>query len=101
MVKYGITLSDIEDDEKITCYEFPIKQKQYRQLFSQCYMNMFGNKKYQELHWYPYINEVRMTSLEYLEFKPFFDFYFSQYKKEKAKIHKNFLHAFVIKHDLF
>lgn len=42
-----------------------------------------------------------MTDIEYLDFKPFFEFHIRQYRKELKKMLETVQTAYIHKHDLF
>ena len=103
--KHGLTIEDLRN-EKRTTREFSIKNHDEIIIFNHCIINRFGCKSHVWEHHYMLKGDYRhiyadMTDIEYLDFKPFFEFHIRQYRKELKKMLETVQTAYIHKHDLF
>lgn len=103
--KHGLTIEDLRN-EKRTMRRFSIKNRDEIIIFNHCIINRFGLKSYVWNHHYALKRDYRhiladMTDIEYLDFKPFFEFHIRQYRKELKKMFETVQKAYIHKHDLF
>lgn len=103
--KHGLTVADLSN-EKRERREFSIRSRAERLVFSHCLLNRFGRNSYVRSHSYTYRNDHRhvyadMTDIEYLDFKPFFEFHINRYRKELKKMQETVNVAYIHKNNLF
>lgn len=88
--KHGLTIEDLKN-EKRERREFSIKSRNEILIFNHCIINMFGHSSAVWGRTYTYKRDYRhvyaeMTDIEYLDFKPFFEFHIKQFRKELKKM---------------
>lgn len=103
--KHGLTIEDLKN-EKRERREFSIKNRNEVLIFNHCILNMFGHDSVVWDRHYTYKRDYRhiyaeMTDIEYLDFKPFFEFHILQFRKELKKMLDAITSAYVNKHNLF
>ena len=106
--RYGLTLNDVDENQKQQ-YEFDVLKK-YHTLICNLFVNYFGgNERFNtDLHIYNYTfnkNKIAVkidcTPWEFVEFKELVDFHIKNCAREWRKIRKNFLSAYIAKHDIY
>lgn len=105
LAKHGLTIEDLKN-EKRERREFSVKSSNEALIFNHCIINRFGHNSYVWDNHYTYKRDYRhvyadMTDIEYLDFKPFFEFHVKQYRKELKKMLETVKSAYVNKHNLF
>lgn len=96
----GINLSDIEDNEKEQIVKFKVgRDNTMFTLFSQCFFRITGETtmKYRRFNSICY---VKMTSLQAAELGDLWNWHKAHFKKEFARMKKEFVVAYVGKHNL-
>lgn len=96
----GINLSDIEDNEKEQMVEFKVgRDDTMFTLFSQCFFRITGETtmNYRRFNSICYVN---MTSLQAAELGDLWNWHKAHFKKEFARMKKEFVTAYVVKHHL-
>lgn len=102
--KYGMTLEDICDNKTMR-RTFKYRNKEERSIIIQVFLSVLGSKSeafnestYNASKKAIYID---LTDLEYAEISDMVTFFKSQFNKEKKRLMKDILHAFVNKHNIF
>lgn len=102
--KYGMTLEDICENN-ISRRTFKYRNKEERTIIIQVFLSVLGSKSeafngstYSASKKTIYID---LTDLEYAEISDMVAFFKSQFNKEKKRLMKDILHAFVNKHNIF
>lgn len=103
--KHGLTIEDLKDERRER-REFSLKNRKEISIFYHCIANMFGKRSQVCENSYTFKHDYRhiyaeMTEIEYLDFKPFFEFHIKQYRKEYKKMIEAVSTAYVNKHHLF
>lgn len=96
----GINLSDLEDNEKPRIAEFKVgRDKDMLTLFSQCYFRITGETtlNYRLFNSTCYVN---MTPLQAAQLDDLWNWHKAHFKKEFARMKKEFVVAYVGKHHL-
>lgn len=102
--KYGMTLEDICEN-KVYRREFKYRNKEERTIIIQVFVSVLGSKS-KAFEESTYIASkktlyIDLTDLEYAEISDMVVFFKSQFNKEKKRLMKDILHAFVNKHNIF
>lgn len=105
LAKHGLTIEDLKN-EKRELREFSIKSSKEILIFSHCILKMFGHGSFVWKHHYTCKRDYRhiyakMTEIEFLDFKPFYEFHVRQFRKELKKMLETVRTAYIHKHDLF
>lgn len=105
LTKRGLTLEDLQNERREK-REFSIKNGKEILVFNHCILKMFGGKSHVWENHHTYKRDYRhiyadMTDIEYLDFKPFFEFHVKHFRKELKKMLEVAAGAYVNKHDLF
>lgn len=102
--KYGMTLEDICEN-KTSRRTFKYRNKEERTIIIQVFLSVLGSKSeafkgatYNASKKTIYID---LTDLEYAEISDMVAFFKSQFNKEKKRLMKDILYAFVKKHNIF
>lgn len=103
--KNGLTIEDLKN-EKRERREFSLKSGEEEYIFNHCIINMFGHHSHVWENHYRYKRDYRhiyaeMTDVEYLDFKPFFEFHVGNYRKELKKMVEAVRSAYIQKNHLF
>jgi hypothetical protein len=103
--KHGLTIEDLKN-EKRERREFSIKSRNEILIFNHCILNMFGHSSAVWGRTYTYKRDYRhvyaeMTDIEYLDFKPFFEFHIKQFRKELKKMIEATKSAYINRQNLF
>ena len=102
--KYGLTLEDLCGN-KTSRRTFKYRNKEERTIIIQVFVSVLGSKSeafkaatYNASKKTIYID---LTDLKYAEISDMVAFFKSQFNKEKKRLMKDILHAFVNKHNIF
>lgn len=102
--KYGLTLEDLYEN-KTSRRIFKYRNKEERQIIVQVFLSVLGSKSeafkastYNASKKTIYID---LTDLKYAEISDMVAFFKSQFNKEKKRLMKDILYAFVEKHNIF
>lgn len=102
--KYGLTLEDLYEN-KTSRRIFKYRNKEERKIIVQVFLSVLGSKSeafkastYNASKKTIYID---LTDLEYAEISDMVAFFKSQFNKEKKRLMKDILYAFVKKHKIF
>ncbi|WP_368260768.1 MULTISPECIES: DUF2786 domain-containing protein [Bacteroidales] len=102
--KYGLTLEDLYEN-KTSLRIFKYRNKEERQIIVQVFLSVLGSKSeafkastYNASKKTIYID---LTDLKYAEISDMVAFFKSQFNKEKKRLMKDILYAFVKKHNIF
>lgn len=101
--EYGINIEDFFDTNKIGQYVFKVGQgKDMMNLFARCVSYVCGDIKDMT---YRRISrssiELEVTSMQYAEILSLFNWHKGNYEREIKDFKKNFMSAYVGKHDLY
>lgn len=104
LLRHGLTLEDICADNKKTRM-FKYNSTEERTLLIQVLVNYLGSKSeaFSDSTYNKYLKEVyiNLTDMEYIDISNMYDFFKSQYKKERKRLLHDMIRAFVQKHALF
>lgn len=102
--KHGLTIEDLRSELKIPRV-FPYKTKDEMTIFFQVLLLLFGRKseetnsaRYNSKRKQLYIN---LTDLQYIEMLNMWEFHRKQFNKEKKRLLRDCLEAYVNKHSIF
>jgi hypothetical protein len=100
--QYGISISDLLDEEKTKVYTFSIGRKSiYRILFGQCYAKVTHKKQIRMLRLSRDRVAIKLTALQYAELSSLFIWHQANFTKEFVEMEKTFTDAYISKHDLY
>ena len=102
--KHGLTIEDLRSENK-TYRIFPYKNKDEMTLFFQVLISVCGRKseetgdsRYNSKKKQIYVN---LTDLQYIEILNMWEFHRKQLNKEKKRLLRDLIEAYVNKHDIF
>lgn len=102
--KYGMTLEDICEN-KVYRRGFKYRNKEERTIIIQVFVSVLGSKseafKKSTFNASKKTIYIDLTDLKYAEIADMVAFFKSQFNKEKKRLMKDVLHAFVNKHNIF
>lgn len=102
--KHGLTIEDLRSELKIPRI-FPYKTKEEMTLFFQILISVCGRKS-EETKGSQYNSKrkqifVTLTDLQYIEILNMWEFHRKQLNKEKKRLLRDLIEAYVNKHDIF
>lgn len=102
--KYGLTIDDLRSEHKISRI-FPYKTKDEMTLFFQILISVCGRKS-EETEGARYNSKrkqisVNLTDLQYIEILNMWEFHRKQLNKEKKRLLRDLIEAYINKHDIF
>ena len=102
--KYGLTLEDLYEN-KTSRRIFKYRNKEERQIIVQVFLSVLGSKseafKVSTYNASKKTIYIDLTDLKYAEISDMVAFFKSQFNKEKKRLMKDILYAFVEKHNIF
>lgn len=102
--KHGLKIDDLRSEIKKERI-FPYKNKDEMTIFFQLLLSLFGRKS-EEISSARYNSKgkrlyVNLTDLQYIEILNMWEFHRKQFNKEKKRLLRDCLEAYVNKHDIF
>lgn len=98
--KYNITYEELTEDT-IKKYKFFYENNEYFKLLIQCHASVCNVSTVSYYRFNNHNIEFSLTKLQYFQLRSLYDFHYINYTREKDRILKNMMNAYIGKHNIY